>query len=101
MRNYANSSSNIRFGYLLESPQRGDSSKYPKHMFYEEISIKQGFSYKLFCPLIILYNSKFLIMATFLGTNAVAETRVHCTNKISSKFTDMPSGVTATRIALL
>ena len=36
------SSSNICFGYLLESPQRGDSNKYPKHMFYEEIRIKQG-----------------------------------------------------------
>ena len=49
MSNYAknciNTSSNIGFGYLLESPQRGDSNKYPKHMFYEEIKIKQGLSY--------------------------------------------------------
>ena len=30
-------SSSICFGYLLESPQRGDSNKYPKHMFYEDI----------------------------------------------------------------
>ena len=30
------SSSNICFGYLLELPQRGNSNKYPKHMFYEE-----------------------------------------------------------------
>ena len=47
MRNYAKtllkSSSNICFGYLLESPQRGDSNKYPKHMFYEELRLKQGF----------------------------------------------------------
>ena len=35
------SSSNICFGYLLELPQRGDSNKYPNHMFYEEIRIKQ------------------------------------------------------------
>ena len=35
------SSSNICFGYLLESPQTGDSNKYSKHMFYEEIRIKQ------------------------------------------------------------
>ena len=48
------SSSDIRFGYLLESPQRGDSNKYPKHMFYEEIRIKQGLSYISFCPLRIL-----------------------------------------------
>ena len=81
MRNYAKHcikfSRNICFGYLLESPQRGDFNKYPKHMFYEEI-IKQGLSYILFCPLRILYNSKFITMATFLGTNAVVVTRVHC-----------------------
>ena len=37
------SSSNIHvyFEYLLELPRRGDSNKYPKHMFYEEIRIKQ------------------------------------------------------------
>ena len=43
-------SSNICFGYLLESPQWGDSNKYPKHnMFYEKIRIKQGISYISFC----------------------------------------------------
>ena len=54
MRNYAKtlhkSSSNICFGYLLELPQRGNSNKYPKHMFYEEIRMKQGLSYISFCP---------------------------------------------------
>ena len=64
---------NIRFGYLLESPHRGDSNKYPKHMFYKEIR------YIPFCPLRILYNSKFILMATSLETNAVVVTRVHCT----------------------
>ena len=64
------SSSNMCFGY-----QRGDSNKYPKHMFYEEIRIKQGVFYLSFCPLNILYNSKFIIMATSLGTNAVVVTR--------------------------
>ena len=33
-------SSNICFGYLLESPHWGDSNKYPKHIFYEEMRIK-------------------------------------------------------------
>ena len=47
-------------------------------MFYEEIRIKQILSYIVFCPLRILYNSKFIIMETFLGTNAVVVTRVHC-----------------------
>ena len=67
----------ICLGYLLESHQRGNSNKYPKHMFYEEIKIKQGFSYISFCPLRILYNSKFIIMATFLGTNAVVVLMVY------------------------
>ena len=75
-----NSSRNIGFGYLLELPQRGNSNKYPKPIFYEEIRIKQGLSYILFCPLRIVYNSKFIIMATFLGTNAVIVTRVHSTH---------------------
>ena len=78
------SSSNICFGYLLESPQRGDSNKYPKHMFYEEARMKPGLSYISFCPLRILYNSKFIIMATVLGTNAVNVTRVHCIHKTYS-----------------
>ena len=71
-------SRNICFGHLLESPHWGDSNKYPTHMFYEEIWIKQGLSYISFCPLRRLYNSKFIITATSLGTNAVVVTRVHC-----------------------
>ena len=51
---------------------------YPKHMFYEEIRIKQDLSYIPFCPLRILYSSKFIIMASSLGTNAVVVTRVQC-----------------------
>ena len=39
------SSSNICFGYLLESPHWGDSNKYSKHVLYEEINIKQGRSF--------------------------------------------------------
>ena len=71
-------SSNIYFEYLLESPHWGDSNKYSKHMSYGEIRIKQGLSYIPFCPLRILYNSKFILMATFLGTNAVVVTRIRC-----------------------
>ena len=71
-------SSSISFGYLLEKPHRGDSNKYPKHMFYEEIRIKQDRLYTLFCPLRILYNSKFVLMAAALGTNVDVVTRVQC-----------------------
>ena len=67
------------YGYLLELPQWGNSNKYPKHMFCKEIRIKQGLSYISFCPLKILYNSKFILRATSLGTNAVIVMRVHCT----------------------
>ena len=47
-------------------------------MFYEEIRTKQDLSYISICSLSILYNSKFVLMATSLGTNAVVVTRVHC-----------------------
>ena len=65
---------------LLESPHWGDSNKYPEYKFYEEIRPKQDLSYISICLLhvSILYNSKFILMATFLGTNAVVVTRVHC-----------------------
>ena len=69
---------NICFEYLLESPQSGDSNKYPKHILYEEIRTKQGLSYISFCPLRILCSSKLIIMATYFGTNAVVVTSVHC-----------------------
>ena len=52
------------FGYLLESPSWGDSNKCPKHMFYEDISTKHDLSYISTCSLSILYNSKFILMAT-------------------------------------
>ena len=75
MRNYAKTLHIIFKQHIF---QRGDSNKNPKHMFYEEIRIKQGLSYISFCPLRITYNSKFIIMATFSGTNAVVVTRVYC-----------------------
>ena len=77
-------SSNICFGYLLESPRWGDSNKYPKHMFYEVIRIKQGLSYISFSSLRVLYNSKFILMATSLGTNAVVVTRARYIQNICS-----------------
>ena len=52
-------------------------------MFYEEIKINQDIAY-IFCPLRILYNSKFITLATSFGTNAVVVTRVHCISSKSS-----------------
>ena len=46
-------------------------------MLYEEIRTKQNLSYISICSLSILY-SKFILMATCLGTNAVVVTRVFC-----------------------
>ena len=45
-------------------------------MFDEEI--RTDLSYISICSLSTLYNSKFIVMATCLGTNAVVVTRVHC-----------------------
>ena len=45
-------------------------------MFYEKIRTKQDLSYISVCSLSILYNGKFIVMTTSLGTNAVV-TRVH------------------------
>ena len=42
------------------------------------IRITQGLSYISFCPLRILFNSKFTLLATSLETNAVIVTRVLC-----------------------
>ena len=47
-------------------------------MFYEETRPKQDLSYISICSLSILYNSKFILMATSLETNAVVVGRVHC-----------------------
>ena len=66
------------FGYLLESPHRGDSNKYPKHTFYEEIIIKHSICCISFYSLRILNNSKFILKAIYLGTNVVVVTMVHC-----------------------
>ena len=65
---------------FLELPQRGDSNKYPKQMFWEKTITKQDLSYILICSLstCILYNSNFNLMASSFGTNAVVVTRVHC-----------------------
>ena len=77
-------SSNICFRYLLESPHLGDSNKYPKHMFYVEVRIKSV--YTLFCPMRILYNSKFILIATSLGINDVVVTRMQCIFPLGGKI---------------
>ena len=40
--------------------------------------MKQGLPYLSVCSLRILYNSKFIFIATSLGTDDVVVTRVHC-----------------------
>ena len=42
------------FGHLLELPHRGNSNKYPKHMFCEETRTKQDLSYISICSFSIL-----------------------------------------------
>ena len=81
MRNYAKTLHKIfkqhMFWIFVRIASLRHSNKYSKHILYGEIRIKQGLFYLSFCPLKILYNSKFIIMATSLGTNAVVVTRVH------------------------
>ena len=69
-----NSPKTCVFGYLW-----CDSNKYPKHMFYEKMRIKQGISCISFCLWRILYSSRFILMAISLGVSAVVVTKVHCT----------------------
>ena len=47
-------------------------------VLYEEVKTKQDLSYVSICSLRILYNSKYILMATSLGTNAVVVTMVQC-----------------------
>ena len=54
-------------------------------MLYEEIKTKQDLSYISICSLSVLYNSKYILMATSLGANAVVVTRGHCNNNSNSK----------------
>ena len=86
MRNYARllhqNFKQHMFWIFVRIASLGNSNKYPKHIFHEEIRIKQGLFYILFCPLKILYNSEFILMATSLGTNAVVVTRVHCIKEV-------------------
>ena len=49
-------------------------------MFCEEIRTKQELSYISICSLSGLYNSKLILMATSLRTNAVVVTRVYCSH---------------------
>ena len=68
----------VRIASLLESPQAILTTI--QNMFYEEIRTKPDLSYISICSLSILCNSKFILMALSLGTNAVVVTRVHCTS---------------------
>ena len=52
-------------------------------MYYGKMRTKQGLSYISICSFSILYNSKFILLATSLGTNVVVLTRVHSTTSCS------------------
>ena len=84
---------------LLKSPQWGDSSNYPKHMFLclsvclnipysasVSIALKIQLWYvDLTQSCIILFNmDEFILMVTSLGTNAVVVIRVH-SNAVSDQ----------------
>ena len=75
IRNYAgsllsNTSRNICFGYLLDSPHWGDSNKYTKYMFYEEIRIKHGIFCISFSSLGILYKLQIHFNSNIFGNKS-------------------------------
>ena len=74
------SSSNICFEYLLESSQRGNSNTYLKHMFYEEIRIKQGLFMHIILSIKDSSQQQIHYNGNILERNTVVVTRVHCTN---------------------
>ena len=73
---------NIRLGYLLESPRRGDSNKYIKRMNYEKMFKRIRYSCFRWVHIKFLYNSKFDFTAKSLVTNTVVITRVLCISTI-------------------
>ena len=62
------------FGYFLDSPHWGNSNKYPRYMFYEEIRIKQDLSFLIMKDSL---QQQIHLMVTSLVTSAVVVTRVH------------------------
>ena len=54
-------------------------------MSYEEMRTKEDFPYVSICSLSILYNGKFILMATSMGANDVDVKRAHCTEQIVRK----------------
>ena len=74
-----NTPRNICCGYLLESSRRGDSNKYPQHMFLGVYMWKKSFlSFIILVHVGILYSNKFLLTAESWGTNDVIITRLPC-----------------------
>ena len=69
---------NIRFGYLLESPHRGDSNKCTKRMIYKRTVQNVHYSCFRLVHIKFHYNSKFDFTAKSLVTNTVVKTRVLC-----------------------
>ena len=70
---------NIRFGYLLELPHRGDSNKYTKRMICKKLFKIIRYSCFRRVHIKFLYNSKLDFTSKPLVTNAVVITRVLCT----------------------
>ena len=83
---YSSGKKKFLFVYLLESPRRGDSTKYTKRMIHKRV---QSIRYSCFGPVHVklLYNNKFDLTAKFLVTNSVVITRVLCTKSMQDNGT--------------
>ena len=72
------SSQNIYFGYLLESPQRGDSNKYQKHMLLEVLMKYSCIISHLLSRLERRFHDiQFVIITIFVVLSSVGVTRVN------------------------
>ena len=66
--NHSNSTQHICCGYLLESPRRGDSNKYPQHMFLGVNMERSSFlSFIILVHVGFRYSGKFVLNGRILG----------------------------------
>ena len=70
---------NIRCGFLLESPQRGDSNKYPEHMFLEVLNtILFNFSNNPFLLQLRIRSIQIVVITSFVVISNVVLKAVDC-----------------------
>ena len=75
----------LRFVYLLESPQRGDSNKYTNRIIHKKLFKSIRYSCFRRVHIEFLYNSQFDLTAKSLVTNTVVITRILCNSRTKAR----------------